>query len=203
MSRPALLALALALATGCAAPRAVPPLASARMVSDFDTYRLERVGLLPPVGRRLTEQQQDDVQAACMAEFGAGTAMEIVRLTTPDLEAVPAIEPHRRGRYSAEAILALARRYRLDALLIPTVTDLQVHPPQRLGLSVDLLSAETGQALWSSAVQLDAAQEATRDSIETWARAHQGDVSDHTWEVTLLSPKRFARFAAFHLASLL
>ena len=113
------------------------------------------------------------------------------------------LEPHRRGSFSAGAILDLARRYRLDALLIPTVTDLQVHPPQRLGLSVDLVSAETGQALWSSAVRLDAAQAATRESIETWARAHQGDVSDHTWEVTLLSPRRFARFAAFHLASLL
>jgi len=198
------LALALlALLVGCAAPQEVPPLATARMVSDFGTYRLERVGLLPPVGASLTEQQQDHVQAACQAEFSAACALEVVRLEAPDLEAVPALEPHRRGSYSAEAVLALARRYRLDGLLIPTVTDLQVHPPQRLGLSVDLVSAETGQALWSSAVRLDAAQAATRESIETWARAHQGDVSDHTWEVTLLSPRRFARFAAFHLASLL
>jgi len=203
MSRQLLSALALALAAGCAAPREVQPLANARMVSDFGTYRLQRVGLLPPVGVRLSEQQQQDVQAACMAEFCAGTALEVVRLTSADLEAVPTLEPHRRGTFSAGAILDLARRYRLDALLIPTVTDLQVHPPQRLGLSVDLLSAETGQALWSAAVQLDAAQEVTRESIETWARAHQGDVNDHSWEVILLSPKRFARFGAYHLASLL
>jgi hypothetical protein len=52
-------------------------------------------------------------------------------------------------------------------------------------------------------VQLDAAQELTRESIESWARTHQGEVTDHTWEVIMLSPKRFARFAAFHLASLL
>ena len=201
MSRAALVLLALA--ASCAAPREVPPLATARMVSDFGTYRLERVGLLPPVGVSLTEQQQDHVQAACHAEFSAACAMEVVRLGELDLEAVPTLEPVRRGSYSAEAILALAQRYRLDGLLIPTVTDLQVHPPQRLGLSVDLVSAETGQALWSSAVRLDAAQATTRESIEAWAHDHQGDVSDHTWEVTLLSPRRFARFAAFHLASLL
>lgn len=201
MSRPLLLSLALL--AGCATTSEVPPLASARVVSDFGTYRLQRVGLLPPVGMSLSEQQQVDVQLACMAEFGAGSAMEIVRLTGPDLEAVPTMEPHRRGSYSAEAILALAGRYRLDALLVPTVTDLQVHPPQRLGLSVDLLSAETGQGLWSATVHLDASQEMTRDSIEAWANTSQGDVSDHTWEVTLLSPKRFARFAAYHLASLL
>ncbi len=202
MNRPLLLGLVLL--SGCAGPSSsVPPLASARVVSDFGTYRLGRVGLLPPVGLALTEQSSDDLQAACMAEFSAGTAMEIVRLSVPDLEAVPAMDPHHKGSYPAEAVLALARRYRLDGLLIPTVTDLQVHPPQRLGLSVDLVSAESGQTLWSAAVGLDAAQERTRDSIETWARTRQGDVSDHTWEVTLLSPKRFARFAAYHLASLL
>jgi hypothetical protein len=191
------------LLVGCAAPTSVPPLANARMVSDFGTYRLQRVGLLPPVGLRMTEEQIVDVQAACYAEFSAGAAMELVRLEPSDLEAIPALEPHRRGRYPAEALLSLARRYELDALLVPTVTDLQAYPPQRLGLMVDLLSAETGQALWSASVQLDAAQELTRESIESWARTHQGDVTDHTWEVIMLSPKRFARFAAFHLASLL
>lgn len=194
---------ALVLAAACASPKAVAPLASARMVSDFGSYELRRIGLMPPVGTRLTEQQQDDIQAACLAEFSAGSAIEIVRLTALDLEAIPSLEPHRKGTYSGRTVLAVASRYRLDGLLIPTVTDLQVHPPQRLGLSMDLVSAETGQALWTSSVQLDAAQERTRDSIEDWATTHQGDVSDHTWEVTLLSPKRFARFAAYHLASLL
>ncbi len=59
------------LCVGCLGPRAVEPLASARVVSDFGTYRLERVGLLPPVGVPLTEQQAGDVQAACHAEFGS------------------------------------------------------------------------------------------------------------------------------------
>lgn len=173
------------------------------MVSDFETYELHRVGLLPAVGVKLTEQQEEDLQAACLAEFSAHANLEVVRLGETELEAIPSIEPHRLGSYSAAPILALARRYRLDALLVPTVTDLQVHSPQRLGLSMDLLSAETGQALWTASVQLDAAQAATRKGIESWARSEGGDLDDHSWEVTLLSPKRFARFAAFHLASLL
>ena len=88
---------ALVLAAACASPKAVAPLASARMVSDFGSYELRRIGLMPPVGTRLTEQQQDDIQAACLAEFSAGSAIEIVRLTALDLEAIPSLEPRSRA----------------------------------------------------------------------------------------------------------
>ena len=81
--------LALLFLCGCAAPRPVPALASARVVADFASYRLERIGLLPPVGVRLTEAQTADIQAACLAEFSATTRMEVVRLEPADLEAVP------------------------------------------------------------------------------------------------------------------
>lgn len=194
--------LLLALAVSCQSTKEVAPLAHARMVSDFGTYQVQRVGLLPPVGA-MSDMQRNDVQSACRAEFAASTALEIVRLTDADLDAISELEPHRRGNYSAGPILAMAKRYQLDGLLIPTVTDLQVHPPQRLGLTVDLISTETGQTIWTSSVHADAAQQSTIESVRDWAGGHQGDVSDHTWEVILLSPKRFCRFAAFQLASLL
>lgn len=196
------LVLAAALAA-CAAPRSVAPLADARIVSDFDTYSIRRVGLLPAVGVPLSARQADDLQAAFFAELSAATDYEIVRLGAADLEAIPRMEPHRTGRYRPQTILAVSKRYALDALFVPTVTDLQPHPPQRLGVQVDLVSAETGQTLWASSVQLDAAQEHVRRSIEAWARRHQGDVSDSTWELTLLSPRRFARFAAYQVAALI
>jgi hypothetical protein len=189
--------------TSCATTPSVPPLASARMVSDFETYHIRRVGLLPAAGLRLTMQQAEDLQAAFMAEFSAATDFEIVRLTPRDLEAIPSMKAHLRGRYSPSTVSEVSRRYHLDALLIPTVTDLQTHPPQRLGVQVDLLSSETGQSLWESAVQLDAAQERVRHSIEVWADTHLGDVSDNTWELTLISPSRFARFAAYQMATLI
>lgn len=189
--------------TSCVTTMSVPPLASARMVSDFDTYRIHRVGLMPPAGLRLTLQQSEHLQAAFMAEFSAATDFEIVRLTARDLEAIPRMEAHLRGRYSPRTVSEISRRYHLDALLVPTVTDLQTYPPQRLGVQVDLLSSETGQSLWESSVQLDATQERVRRSIEVWADTHLGDVSDNTWELTLISPSRFARFAAYQMASLI
>jgi hypothetical protein len=195
--------LALVGASSCVTTRSVPPLASARMVSDFETYEIRRVGLMPAAGLTLTLQQSEHMQAAFMAEFSSATDFEIVRLTPRDLEAIPRMEAHLRGRYSPDTVSAISRRYHLDALLIPTVTDLQTYPPQRLGVQVDLLSSETGQSLWESSVQLDAAQERVRQSIEVWADTHLGDVSDNTWELTLISPSRFARFAAYQMATLI
>ena len=201
--RPVALGLAAAAAVACNAVPAAAPLASARVASDMESYTIRRVGLLPPAGARLTPDQGRDLRSAFFAEFSATSDFEIVSLTETDLEAIPSMEPYRRGDYRPRTILSIARRYRVDALLIPTVTDLQSHPPQRLGLSVDLVSTETGQALWTSSVQLDAAQQRVRRGLEAWCRRQAGDVTDTTWELTLLSPRRFARFAAHQLAATL
>ena len=188
---------------GCLGTRSVPPLGTARMTSDFETYALRRVGLLPAAGPRLGADQAADLQAAFFAEFSAATDFEIVALTEEDLEAIPSMEPHRMGDYRPATILAVARRYRLDALLVPTVTDIQTHPPLRLGLAVDLVSTETGQALWAASIQLDASRAAVQESLRAWTARESGETTDAAWELALISPRRFARFAAFQLASLI
>lgn len=195
--------LVLCVLVGCAGPREVPRLGSARIVSDFQTYSLRRVGLLPPRGVPIDADQGAELTAALFAEFSAHTGYEVVSLDDHDLEAVPELEPYRSGKYRPGTILEVARRYRLDALWIPTVTDLQTHPPQRLGLSIDLVSTETGQAIWTASLQLDAARESVREGMRIWAEREVGDVSDTTWELTLISPRRFARFAAYQIATLL
>lgn len=184
-------------------PEPVPPLASARLASDFESYSIERVGLLPAVGVRTTPEYATQLQSALFAEFSAATAYEIITLDEQDLEAIPSLDPYRKGGYSANTLVQIAKRYRVDALLIPTVTDLQSHPPQRLGLKVEMVSTETGQPIWSSAIQLDAAREDVRRGLEAWAMQHVGDVSQTTWELTLISPRRMARFAAFQIAALI
>lgn len=197
-------ALALALLAACAAPQqAIPPLASARVVSDFDTYSFQRVGLVPVSGGDLSNTDAQELQAALQAEFSAGTNFELVVLSGEDLSETPPLEPYRRGWYSPRTILDLSRAHRLDGLLIATVTDRRVYHPQRLGLQVDLVSAETGQTLWFSALHIDAAEARVRDSMGVWAREQLGDVSEASWESMLMSPGRFARFAAYQVASLL
>lgn len=196
-----LLALA-ALLGACAAVRPIGPpaiLASAKVVPDFDSYVIRRVGLVPFTGEHLTREQSEQLQSAFFAEIGATTSYEMVSLDQYDLAEVPSSEPYRRGWYQPRTIIDLARRYNLDGLVIGTVTDQQFFPPQRLGLQIDLVASETGLVVWSSSVHLDAARAEVRKSLEAWSRSQLGDQVHQDWRLILISPRAFARFAAYQI----
>jgi len=176
-----------------------PLLATARVAVDFDSYALRRVGLLPVRGADIAPEQADVLQAAFFAEFSRNTLFEVVPLSAADLEEVPGSEPYRRGWYDPRTILGVSRRYTLDAVLVGTVTDYQFFTPQRLSVHFDLVAAESGAAIWSSSLHLDAANERVSDALAAYAGEHDGQ----GWDVALLSPRLFAQFAASQVAALL
>lgn len=177
---------------------------TARVVNDFESYTLDRVGLLPLEGNGLTDEQARALQATFYSELSRSTDFEIVVLAPDDLEEIPKSDPVRRGWYESATILELSRRFTLDGLLIGTVTDAQTFHPQRLSVQFDLVSAETGLALWSSSVHLDAGEDRVRDGLQAFYSWGDGeDSSGEPWELSLHSPRRFARFAAWQVARLL
>ena len=198
------IAAVLALLVGCQVsppPTPLPSLATARFATDFNTYRLQRVGLLPLTGANISTEQSQMLQAAFMVELSHAADVELVRLEAHDLEEVPGSEPYRRGRYLPRTILELAHRFQLDALLVGTVTHIQAFPPQALSISLDLVSCETGMVLWSSSVNLDAGDRDVHDSLAAWAALQRSSTgSRESLQLTLISPSRFARFAAYEVA---
>ena len=81
-----------------------------------------------------------------------------------------------------------------------TVTQERFYPPQLLSLQVDLVSADTGLVIWTGKVDLDASDERVLQGLRIYYGIEE---DDETWRVALLSPERFARFAAFQIACLL
>jgi len=195
------LALA-ALAPGCifARPPRMPELANAVVSSDFETYALHRIGLLPFVGRGIESEQGLDLQRALHSELGQSTPFELVLLDTSDLAELEASDPYRRGWYKPRTIIGLSQRYNLDGVVFGTVTQERFFPPQLLSLQVDLVSAETGLVIWSSSVNLDASDQRVVDGLKLF---YGTEGNEQDWRVALLSPERFARFAAFQVACLL
>jgi hypothetical protein len=187
-----LAALALAALAGCQATSSqAEPLATPRMASDFESYEFRRVGLVPFAGR-VTGQQQTILQDAFLLELSRAGDHEIVRLRAEDLAEVQESEPYRRGRYEPKTVLELCRRFSLDGVLVGTVTQLEPYPPQRLSLQLDLIATETGMVVWSSSVQLDASEPRVRKRLEGNANGEP--------QLALISPERFARFAAREIA---
>ncbi len=199
-----LILLAALAASGCQTSMTVPMMGSAKITSDFDSYALQRVGILP-----FTELNKDPMagheigalETSFHSEFATATPYHLVPLRSQDLAEVLAPDPFREGWYAPATLRTLRDRFRLDAVLVGTITSRRVVTPQVLGVQLDLVSCETGQTIWSSDLQLDASNEETRAAIDTWAKGTLGEA--HGARMTLLSPKKFASFAAFQMARLL
>jgi hypothetical protein len=186
----------------CLSPH-VPPmprLATAEVSNDFETYEIRRVGLLPFQGRTLTADQREQLQTTLFTEVAQSTPWEVVLLEESDLQMIEASSPHRRGWYRPRTVIQLAERYTLDAILVGTVLDERFFPPQRLSMSVDLVSSETGLLIWTSSIHLDAGDPRVEDGLRAF---YAGDENPEAWRLALLSPERFARFAAYQVACLL
>jgi hypothetical protein len=196
------LALLAFTASACLATRApdMPRLANAVVTSDFESYPLRRIGLPAFVGRELTAQQGRDLQHALHSELAQSTPWELVLLDDRDLAELEPSDPQRRGAYQPRTIIGLSRRYALDGILFGTVTQQRFFQPQLLSLDVDLVSAETGLVIWSGAVDLDGSDQRVIDGLRVY---YSNDDDQESWRVALLSPERFARFAAFQVACLL
>jgi hypothetical protein len=190
------------LVPGCRSLKGERPasLASASASPDLASYPLRRVGLPPLLGSVLELQQGAELQESLQLELAAVAPFELVRLGAADVAEVRASEPHRRGWYEPRTVLELARRYQLDALLVATVTQLSTYPPQTLALQVELVACETGLPIWSAQIALDASDPRVRASLEAYERRHRTTGGETSPQLTLLSPSRFARFAANELA---
>lgn len=200
------LALALsvaALLAGCqstnSTPKLLPTLARTRASDDLDTYSLRRVGLLPPLGAQGEEAAA--LQAALGFELARRAPFEVIALDAGDLAEVQLDQPHVRGRYTPQSILAIAHRFRLDGLLVGTVTHLEPYAPQSLGLGLELVAVDTGLVVWSSTIDVDTSELRVRDSLEAYqaSRLGGGDPADDL-SVLMLSPASLMRFAASEMA---
>ena len=179
--------------------------ATARVVTDFESYDLNRVGLLPLLNDGLLEEQSASIQAGFLGEFSRSTPFEVVCLNDEDLAEIPGSDPYRRGWYDPRTIIALSRRYQLDAVFVGTLADTQFFAPQRISVQVDLVACETGASIWTGSVHLDASDASVRESLMLWREESVSDDyrGSEPNDLALISPRRFARFAAWQLAQLL
>lgn len=177
----------------------MPELARAKVATDIGTYRLQRIGILPPSGAGMTDHAAAELQQVLFGEFTLEAPFEVVLLSQADLAEIDLSDPYQRGVYQAETVIGISRRYNLDGMLVPTVLARQTYPPLRLDMHMDLVAAETGMAIWTAAVGLHG----DRPDVQAGLEAFFGNGMAHTddsWASSLLSPSQFSRFAANQLA---
>jgi hypothetical protein len=184
------------------ARESVPPIGTATKASDFDDYRLHRVGLLMPAGEDIDPDFLRALRDALATEIAAAKPFEVVPLEASDTEAVDRLEPAHTGRIRPGPVLALAHRSALDGLITTRVLELRPYAPVRLVLGIDLIAVDTGLVAWSGCVRVDASDRDTRAAIHAWQASVRGaDENDRA--IDMMSPLRLAEFAAVQAALLL
>jgi hypothetical protein len=189
---------AVALLAACSTVRkSIEPLAVVRLAADREQYELRRVGILPIEAVDMRFEDQRALQAALALRLSAEMHAEVIVLSRAEAAEIPSHDAYLTGRIDPDAVLGLARRFNLDGLVTTNVTDRRTYAPQRLGLEVELTSCDTGLPIWSASLRLDAAQERTQASLRAWFDAERGtEANNESADLYLLSPQRFAEFAA-------
>lgn len=202
MRRATWLSLALvALASACRTSNAGSELARFHAATDLATYRLTRVAVLPFSG------DVDPERAALLAEAFAGAfsrraEFEVRVLSARDLDGIPDAATFERGWTRPETVIALGKRFGLDAVVVGDVRRAQWFPPQRLDVTVELVAIETGASIWTGAIEVDAGDQRARGALKDWYahdRANAGERGPG-WELCLISPRLLAEFTAQVLA---
>ncbi len=179
--------------------------ATGRVASDFDSYSIHRVGLLPIIGRSMDQAHAELLQSAFFVELSKQSTFDIVPLSERDLEEIDHTESYVRGVYEPKMVIDLARRFHFDAIFVGTVVDYQFYTPQSISVELELVAAETGAAIWASEVHLDASAPRVRKSLEAFYQEGGAGETENGdgWRLALISPRLFSQFAAWQVARLL
>lgn len=167
--------------------------------SDFAGYEVKRVVVFPFADQSdsVSGEPLFALHAAFVREMRKRSPYEVVQLPRETMLEVEASDPAKTGEYQVEALIAVGRRFRADAIVFGRVTAARSYYPQTLGLRTEMVSTKTGATLW----EVDAMYDAGDRDVENAVRLHfEKEVAHYTesedWRTILLSPSRFAGFVA-------
>lgn len=197
---PAALA-ALTLLGACQLPVAPQPKpVNSYLADESDRDGVRRVMVLPVVTEGDISAPLEPIREMVAAELTKLQMFEVVPLpdNTDEDEAVYAAL--RRGQTALDALVALGRRYRLDGVVLSTITSYRAYPPAHLGMRLQMLSLHSGTKVWAAEGLYDVSEQATLDDVQHYARSYLAtEASMHGWQINTLAPSRFAAFVAHRL----
>jgi hypothetical protein len=137
----------------------------------------------------------DEALAAALRELGRHEVVAVEREAAARL--LPA-DPLYHDRLDGSVLLALRDALGADAVLISRLERFQSFDPCALALTAHLVDCGDGSILWSATGHLDAGRIDVQEDVRLWHGRSNGDAlpSVAGWRGVLLSPSRFARYAA-------
>lgn len=205
MRRTLLAALVVGGLAGCAGEGVTPPpvpIAQAHVQPPSDGRVIRRVVIPPFEDVSGLPAEAEGLRSAFVRALAQRQACEVVPLGAQQLRDVMPTGVMREGVVPRDTLIALARRYRADGVLFATVTHWKPYEPMSLGLRTDLVSASTGEVVWSAHGLFDASRQDVQQDVRNWHDTDQATTTSlEGWRVALISPARFAAYVSDRLVA--
>jgi len=163
--------------------------------------RLRRVVIVPLGADLCTPEESAKIAESLSLELQKAKGYDIVLAKPADRRLAVEGALWRRGRVDANALIEARERYRADAFLFGTITHYKAYDPPLLGIKIRLLSATSGDVLWSADGLFDAADNSVRaDAMRYFRRSGMKD-SLYGPELILMSPRLFSKYVVHEMVS--
>ncbi len=195
---PALLGAVLPVLPSCALlgpGYAKPKPVDAYFADPRDTALVRRVLVLPFDIDDQGDADPDLVWRIFCQELQKTGRFEVLALPEEDRQKWLDNLPRLKGVFPMADLLDFCDRFGAQGVIYGTVTRFRAYKPPCLGLRLGMVSAQTGQVIWETDVLYDMADKRSLEDLRNYvATVCSPEDSLHKWEMTLLSPRRFAAY---------
>ena len=170
------------------------------LAAPADVAPVRRVMLLPFRASHGVVAERERIRTAFLGELNKLQRFEVVPLPAGAAEQAGIYRAMERGRVSTNELVALAKRYRLDGVILGEITSYRAYLPPHLGLRVKLFSVHSGNWIWAAEGHYDANDARTIEDLEHFQQsflAEEGSL--HGMRINLLSPTKFCAYVSHRL----
>ena len=171
---------------------------------EYSNTKLHRVLLLPFTIESQRDKVVDEVTDAFHIELQKSAKFDIV--VPQGFEDILAQQKDiwNRGLIMPETLVEAKKRYKVEAIIFGTITQYQPYEPPVLGIKIGIFSALSGNIMWSSDAIFDSSEASVIKLVKAYHKDHyQRKQSLYDWKIILVSMKRYAQFAAYHMVGTL
>jgi len=165
---------------------------------DIDSVR--RVMVLPFQEAEGVQAQTAQVREAFINELVKIQRFEVVPLPGGAAEHRELYHGLTKGNLSTDALVRLGERYRIDGVMLGTLTSYRAYTPPNLGMRLQLVSLHSGQVVWAAEGLYDSNDARVIEDLQHYAGSFQAEEdSMHGWQINLISPMRYAGYVSHRL----
>lgn len=164
-----------------------------------DEYKrmcIRRVLLLPFEYNVDREAIIDEVTEAFAVELRKIGSFEVIVPSGSTTKLVSEYEIWDKGSINLTTLLALRKKYDVDAIVFGNITHYRPYEPMLLGVKAGMISTDTGTVVWSADGVFDSNENEVAELVKHYFESTHQKNALYGWKLILLSMRRYSQFVA-------